>query len=60
MFIEVSLTTLVCVQTITRVANIFYLIQLKLCTMLQIVKGVNFFDKYVEIKACVDNMSLIV
>jgi len=28
--------------------------------MLQIVKGVNFFDKYVEIKACIENMSLIV
>jgi len=60
MFIEVLLTTLVCFQTSTHVANISYLKQLKLFTMLQIVKGVNFFDKYVKIKACIENMSLIV
>jgi len=60
MFIGVLLTTLVCLQTITRVANISYLKQLKFFTILQASKEFDFFDKYVEIKACIENMNLIV
>jgi len=60
MFIEVLLTTLVRLQTLTRVATIFYLKISEFVTILQTVKRINFFDKYVEIKACIDNMSLIV
>jgi hypothetical protein len=57
--LEFLFTTLVYLQILTHVANNSYPKQSKFFTILQTVKGINFFDKHVDIKARIESISLL-